>query len=151
VAPTEVVLALPETASREQVVSNLFQQAWLVYEEMAVTTNPLAITSSGVVTQKVAAHKLAIMGSTGTLPTGSQGRRVTTFAAGPSFWAIYDHGSEAVDTVNTDIGEVLVRMSYEPTENKVPGGWRCRVEWGDVDWGKPQPLPGRSPGTSDRP
>jgi hypothetical protein len=151
VAPTEVVLALPETASREQVVSNLFQQACLVYEEMAVTTNPLVMTSGGVVTQKVAAHKLAVMEPTGTLPAGSQGRRVTAFAAGPSLWAIYDHGRERVDTFNTDIGQVYVTMNYEPPENKVPGGWRCRVEWSEVDWGKPPPLPGRSVGTSDKP
>ena len=112
VSPAGQVVALPQTASPEQVVSNLFQNALFQDGKLMVAEKIVMVDPKGGV---LAQHSL-------------HGRKVTTYRVRDMLWAIYDHGSELCVEVDTDLGRKSVYITYEAPQGKLPGGWRCRVE-----------------------
>ncbi len=127
-----VFVQLPETASPEHVVSNLFRESMLLDGRPILVPKAVMLNSKGTV---VAHSEL-------------QGQRVTNYHILDMRWVIYDHGAEKLADVDTDSGRKFVFMAYDPApRGSRPAGWWCRVEVPrpfavpDPSVQKPTPLP----------
>jgi len=111
-SPAGQLVSLPESASPEQVVSNLLQNVLFLDGKPMVAQGIVMVDHQGAV---LAQHSL-------------HGRKVKSYTIRNVLWVIYDHGAELCADLDTDLGRKSVYMAYEPAHEHLLGGWRCRVE-----------------------